>query len=475
MPAKKRSRPAASKRAPARKPARKIARRPVRAPKAARKAAAKPRRKAAAKPARKVTTRSPRKATAKPARKPTRAAKPKRVTGAAKTRRRGRGVATLPIPPARARGPKRRRRTPKAPEIIPQIVIEDEPQPTEALAPETPAEMSDGERQDTRRYMAVVSEIEGTEPFPAQESAPLFPHRVPSAEVETYATDIPIALGAALLAASVFFPWYKGPSGFPVSVTGWASGSLGPLLVFLGAGSIILVALRRVGVTVSLPVEESLVHEAAGWLALVAAVVKSRWRPNVLGIQIATSYGVWIAIGAAALLVVLAGRMSPRAPLVLRPGWHRARGGTLGAALLVVMVAGAAAFGVVNSPSTSGARSGPREFPGTVRNKLPDCAKDFPLPAGLKPQLGFDAGTVCQAQLSSTRDSVSLLNAARAALKKARWTFTETKLVPGTSTFSITKPRCASLTVVGAQRGSILVIQYTSCSSPSPTPSPTRR
>jgi hypothetical protein len=43
--------------------------------------------------------------------------------------------------------------------------------------------------------------------------------------------------------------------------------------------------------------------------------------------------------------------MSPRAPLVLRPGWYRDRAGAFGLALVVIVVAGSAVFGAVNSPS----------------------------------------------------------------------------------------------------------------------------
>jgi hypothetical protein len=206
----------------------------------------------------------------------------------------------------------------------------------------------------------------------------------------------------------------------------------------------------------------------------VAAVVKTRWRPDVLSVSITPSYGVWIAIVAAALLVIFGGRMSPRAPLVMRPGWQRMRGGALGAALLILVVAGSAVFGVVNSPSKQpGAVANPDLFKGTVRNKVPDCAKDFPLPAGVKPELGFDTGSTCQAQLTSTQGSVAVIDLARTALKNAKWTFTEVKGAAGSSVFSITKPRCATLAIVPTERGSLVALAYTRCASPTPSPSAT--
>lgn len=351
-------------------------------------------------------------------------------------------------------------------------MIEDEPSAGDDGMPSAeslPAEVSDGER-GARPYVAVVSQIERTEPFPAQEEAPLFPTRESvRPEADTYPTDIPIAITGAVLAATVFLEWYKGPGG--LNVSGWASGLVAPLILFLAAGSFVLVVLRRLRLGVSLPVEESLAHEAAGWLSLVAAVVKSRIRPSVVGFSLSTSYGVWIAIGAAALLVVLAGRMSPRAPLVFRPGWHRGRAGTVGALVLLAVIAGSAVFGATNSPKlTAGSTTNPDLFRGTVRGKLPECAKGFPIPSGVKPEFGFDTATTCQAQLSSTQSSTKLIAAFKSSLTSAKWTFTEVKGAAGSSIFSITKPRCATLAVVPDRTGSVVAVSFTSCPSATPTP-----
>jgi hypothetical protein len=468
VPAKRRPRAAAK---PSRKPARK--------------AAAKLSRKAAAKPSRK-----PARKAAKPAPKPARRTRSRRVpkpkpaarsaTRSGKPRRRTAGIATLPIPPAKTRRA-RKPRKPKAPQGVPSFVFEDRPAesageapPAEAAGAIRPAEVTDGEQTEARRYVAIVSEIEGAEPFPAQE-APLFPTAREREGIDTYPTDIPIAVTAALLAVTVFFRWYIGPSGFPVSVTGWQSGSLAPLILFLALGSVALVVLRRVGVAVSLPVEESLAHEAVGWLSLVAAVVKSRMRPSVAGLGLGTSYGVWIAIIVAALLVLLAGRMSPRAPLVVRPGWQRGRAGTIGLAVLLVVIAGSAVFGATNGPKQPTASApNPDLFKGTVRGKIPKCAKGFPFPSGLKPEYGFDTGSSCQAQLSSTRKSTDLIKAFRAALKAGKWTFTEVKGQPGSAVFSITKPRCATLAVIPAEKGAAVAIAFTPCPTTRPTPRSTR-
>ena len=316
-----------------------------------------------------------------------------------------------------------------------------------------------------------MSEIEGTEAFPAQLEAPPVPERR-RREVDSYPTDIPIALASALLAASAFFPWYTGPEGFGISVNGWESGTLGPAIVFLAGGSLALVLLRRLRVHVTLPVEESLAHEAVGWISLVAAVVKSRIRPTLAELVLTTSNRVFITIGAAAVLIVLAGRMSPRAPLVLQPGWHRGRAGTVGLLVLIIVIAGAAVFGATNSPTlTADSRLNPDAFRGTVRGRVPDCAREFPHPTGLTPQYGFDTGSSCQALLSSSQAPAPLVEAFRKTLAAARWKFTEDERAPGSVVFTITGPRCAILAVVPAEGGASVALAFTPCSSPSPTAS----
>src|SRR5439155_16474868 len=140
---------------------------------------------------------------------------------------------------------------------------------------------------DARPYVAVVRGIPGVE---AVAAATPIPGRDQGrrAKTESYGTDIPVAIMSALLAASAFLPWYKGPAGYRITSTGWGSGTWGPLIFFLGVGSLALVVLRRLGVTVSLPVEESLFHEGAGWVALVGAVIKSRFRPGPKGLLTAS-------------------------------------------------------------------------------------------------------------------------------------------------------------------------------------------
>jgi hypothetical protein len=173
---------------------------------------------------------------------------------------------------------------------------------------------------------------------------------------------------------------------------------------------------------------------------------------------------VYVAVGVAAILIILAGRMQPHAPLHIRPGWHRAKAGALGIVVIVAVVAGATAFGIINKTELQQSADQNDLLTGTVRGKLPDCAKDFPMPKGLTPQYGFGSGAACQAQLSSTSSSQDVANAFRALLRTKQYVFSEVAGAPGSVILTITKPRCATLAVVpGPEKGSIVAIALTPC------------
>jgi len=317
---------------------------------------------------------------------------------------------------------------------------------------------------DSRRYVAVVSEVPGVEVFAEQQPAVTRP--VSSRGGDRYATDFPILIVSAMLAGSTFLPWYKGPAGFGIKATGWASGTWGPIVAFLALGSFALIALRRLGVRVGLPVEESLLHEAAGWISLVGAVLMSRLRPGPQDL-LSTAYGAWIAIGAGAVLIVLAGRMSPHAPLHVRPGWQKGRAGLIGVIVIGIVVAGSAVFGVTNNPNLQATGGVADPLTGSVRGKIPECAKGFPLPQGMKPQYGFGTGPTCQLVMTSTKSPTVLIGEFRTLLTSKNWKFTEDRQ-PGV--FMITKPRCGTLVVVPANTGSTAAVGFSPCASPGAVP-----
>lgn len=350
------------------------------------------------------------------------------------------------------------------------------PQPRKDFIPQPRPEIAAPERPDTESWpdeafrpavrgeTTAVFEAEPDAAVPAW-GVPQEPERARA--TDTYAEDIPLAIVAAVLAASTFLPWYEGQSGIDATVSAWSSGTWGPIMFFLGVGSFVLVLLRRFGVRLSLPIEEALLHEVAGWVALAGGVIKSRYRPELLDI----SWGLWVGLVSAFVLAFLAGRMAPQAPLVRRPRWYREKGGALAAALLLVVIAGSAVFGSINKTEPLGFTPTPSgEVPGLVRGRLPDCADGFPVPSIVRPVQGVEQP--CQAHLQSDRPAAEVVAALRQSLQSAGWTATVGE-TGGTTTLNITSPKCATAAVVGADRGSVAVVAFGICASSSPTPSPT--
>jgi hypothetical protein len=263
---------------------------------------------------------------------------------------------------------------------------------------------------------------------------------------------------AAVLVASVFLPWYKAPTGFAQKgLSGWATGTWGPVIAFLGLGALAIVALRRLRIPVSLPYPETIVLEAIGWVATLTAIVKARFKPEyetTVHLKVGLDNKIWIAVAAGLALALLAGRASGKTPFVAVPGWLRGRAGKIGLAVLLVIVAGGAAFGLTNKykPATTsaGGVTPGGAAPSTVRGKLPDCAKGFPVPAIAKPYSGqsSNANNTCVALLTSQSKATDVANAFRAALTKAGYKFTVKAGVGGATVITLTSPRCGNLQIV---------------------------
>ena len=324
-----------------------------------------------------------------------------------------------------------------------------------------------GARGEPGRPMPIVSEVPSSELIGGlREEEP--PPRI-SQPVGRYPQDIPVAVLSAILAGSTFLPWYRAPG--VASATGWSSGTWGPIILALGAGSFLLILLRRLKIPVGLPFEESLVHEGIGWLSLIGIALKSRFRPgqNLFGI----GYGIYVAIGAAVLLLLIAGRMSPHAPLVVRPGWFRGRAGRIGMVVIALVLASAATFATTNAVNLSADTTTNRRLPpGTVRG-LPKCAESFPVPKDVRPTFGVgekDAPT-CQAYFSDDRSLADAVAAFKESLDKAGWTYTTQQQSPAVTQFDITKPRCGQLYVVSnTQQGSSGSLAYATFGPCTPAP-----
>ena len=353
------------------------------------------------------------------------------------------------------------------------------PRPRKDFTPPPRAEIAEPERPGTEAWpdeafrpavrgeTTTVFEAESGEAVPAWGAAQE-PERVRA--TDTYAEDIPLAIVSAALAVSTFLPWYEGQSGIDASVSAWSSGTWGPIMFFLGVGSFALVLLRRLGVLLSLPFEEALLHEVAGWVALAGGVIKSRYRPGPEGL-LGISWGLWLGLVSAFVLAFLAGRMAPQAPLVRRPRWYRERGGALAAVVLLVVIAGSAVFGSINkTPPISFTPTPSGDLPGLVRGRLPDCASGFPVPSIVRPVQGVEQP--CQAHLQSDRPAPEVVAALRQSLQSAGWTAIVGE-TGGTTTLNITSPRCATAAVVGADQGSVAVVAFGICASSTPTPAPT--
>lgn len=341
--------------------------------------------------------------------------------------------------------------------LEPETTEDGESWPDEGFSPAVPGE--------TAPVAAPVAE-----PIAAWETpAPVVR---PGRASEVYREDIPIAIASLLLAGSTFLPWYKGTGTFDLSVSAWQSGTWGPIIFFLGIGSFLLVALRRAGITLSLPFDEALVHEAFGWVALAGGVIKSRKPPggNVLEID---RLGLFIGVGAAFVVAFLGGRMAPHAAMVRRPRWYRTRNGTFGVLFLVAIAAGAATFGTINSTSLVGAPLLPDGDPrDIVAGRLHACAGEFPLPATVRVIQGI-GGSSCQAHLQSDRPPQEVVTALKTTLEQAGWTVVAGPTGGPTTTLSVTKPRCATIVVVdtGTGEGSVAVAAFGLCTTPSPQPS----
>lgn len=312
---------------------------------------------------------------------------------------------------------------------------------------------------------------------------------------DRYPEDIPVAILSLILAASPFLPWYRMPLGRTTAITasGWATGTWGPMITFIGVLSLMLVILRRAGVRVSLPVADAHIHEGVGWLSIIGAVIKFRMVPVSAPFGMERSWGAWVAIASAFLLAFVAGRMSSATPLVTIPGWFRGRAGRIGIALMLVVAGGAAAFGMTNTVDVqklatgrTGGRTGNLSSPpSVVQNAYPKCAKEFPKPTDAQPKSGVESkqGTPCVFTFEHTSSIDQMLAFYKRELTKAGYEYqvqsSKVPTVPGHAlTFS--SPECGQMSIqraAGAKTTTVIVVVGGKCitlPSPSGTPSPSK-
>ena len=112
-------------------------------------------------------------------------------------------------------------------------------------------------------------------------------------------------LAGLLLTLSPFMGWYTStmPNGLTYSVTGWHSGALGKLVFFIGLATVLVVALRALGVEPPAALPESLVTIALGSLATIFVLVRTISIPDDF-FYAGRGVGLWISLAAAVGVIV---------------------------------------------------------------------------------------------------------------------------------------------------------------------------
>jgi hypothetical protein len=276
-------------------------------------------------------------------------------------------------------------------------------------------------------------------------------------EVERPRDELFVGIACALLAISVFFPWYK--TVVHTSFSGWATGTWGPVVFFLALAGIAIVALRRLKVPVAFPYDHSLVLEGIGWASVVLTFFKRFGLPKVGFFATSPAWGTFAAMFAAVAVALLGGRVSSSAPFVRRPGWFKDRAGKTGAALVVVAIALGAIFGLTNSAAPSIPKANNQVLQPNVKQftGFPPCAKAarFPQPAGVKATNGqqYDGSKgippYCIATMTSTLAPKTVLSRYQSALRAAKWKFTVLPVNPASKAFALqlASPQCGSVTI----------------------------
>jgi hypothetical protein len=314
---------------------------------------------------------------------------------------------------------------------------------------------------------------------------------------DRYPQDWFVAVLSAALAATVFLPWYHVQFGTrKLPLTGWQTGTWGPVVFFLALGSLALAVTRLAGVRVSLPLPHPTIHEGVGWVAIFAVLLKRLMRPALpddlrFGAVVVQSWWILAPIIIGLLLAFMAGRMTSGPPLVIIPGWRRGREGAIGLALALVVVVGGIALGVTKSGSldtvirnkqnsalpgggTNAGGSRPSAFKPLI-GKFPACASSIPSPPGAKPETAVEQSstTPCIWVMNAESKPDAILSFYRTALQKDGFTYTVSQSNAAGSTLSFTGKKCGNISIQNAQpgkKGSRVAVYLAPCPSAKATP-----
>lgn len=264
---------------------------------------------------------------------------------------------------------------------------------------------------------------------------------------------------AAVLAILVLVPWYSA-SGGSLGVSGWASGTWGPIIFFLALAAVGVVVIRRLNAPIRFPVESGLVIEGIAWVSIIALFIKRFLRVKVgaTGFALGVTRGQTIALFTAVALALVAGRMSSNAPIMVRPGWFRDRAGKTGVAILGIALIFGLVFGFTNSafPGQSKTQTGAVNSNVRQVSGMPQCAKDlkFPVPAGVTATSGYDikGSPTCVVTFStSTLTLNQMYSRFVSALRARHWGVSSAPALQTTRVLSLTKPKCGQMTFIEGQ------------------------
>lgn len=262
-------------------------------------------------------------------------------------------------------------------------------------------------------------------------------------------------LGLALAGVTALLPWYE--TGF-TKLSGLAAGKLGVLTFIGGFGAFLIVLLRRLKVTVRFPLQTGVIIEGLAYLAIAGALL-SRFGPFLPDGASVINVGTLVPVGIGIALAFTAARLTSGAPLMVQPGWIRAQGGRLGAALLVLFIVGAGALAAVKpgAPKAASPTGAGIEYFQTA----PACLTDekFPILGKVTPKpgtgyfstpdpTGGGQALLCGGTLQSEARIWTLKKNYVDALAAAGWTASVTpqqQASKGQATIGVTAPLCGSI------------------------------
>jgi hypothetical protein len=107
------------------------------------------------------------------------------------------------------------------------------------------------------------------------------------------------------LAISALTGWYSGTGteGTTVSVTGWHTGTLGKIVLFLGLVAVLVVALREFGFSLPAALPDSLVAITIGSAATVLVLVRLISIPDTFFFA-GRGFGIWLSLVCALGIIV---------------------------------------------------------------------------------------------------------------------------------------------------------------------------